>query len=204
MSGSLRARVEVHIGHCYDCSSALDLLKGLEQDLTQGIREPVADKFGFVSHLGNLIRNPVFAYALLILSIYPALSWITSNPSREPNAASTTLPERTFRLSPQLRSVAGPVRVLRSDRTAAVLLQIPFYALMDEKNYSVALDDADGKSAHDLRSSITIGADGMILVLLDTSPLADGEYVLTLVEADKSRVGSATTTNYLFDLQTGQ
>jgi hypothetical protein len=205
LDAAVRAKIELHVGRCLDCSAALSLLYGLEQDLTPAhsdLRLAGPAKKGFIDALTQWLRKPVLAYALLALTLYPAIRWIISKGNDRPLSVLEEVPDRSVRLSPQLRQVTDIVSVSRKAGHAFVALEIPFYALADSKTYTVAVTDTVGGVIANARGSVTLGSPGVINVLLDTGPLVDGVYELTLVERSQANISDTSVTTYPFRLAT--
>jgi hypothetical protein len=204
---STRQTIELHLKSSPEQAFNLEFLRECESGLRRlvapaDVRHQPA-RTGLGEWLSSLIRKPALAYLLLLLTLYPATRWVIDQVTQDVGKTPTLVTERPTVLRETTRSSENPVVVPRSAPEALVALDLPYYHVADHYIYHVSVTPEEGKTPVKARSYLNFADAGHIRVLLNTSPLHDGVYILTVQERDPAEKIVVNVAYYSFELVTG-
>jgi len=197
--------IESHLDDCDMCAYELDFLRSMEQDLSRSVESHVhkAFKLEDISRaLMWLVRKPVFAYFMLLLTLYPTYRWI-EEPSggRYPEDHHLFQVER-FIVGEASRGVNEIPDVVRTSENPLVMLLIPFYHLTEKYSYEFSVSAVDETESIDANLVPDFQKDAIILILLDTRKLTDGNYTLEVTETGIEDSTDFSAKFFSFNLRT--
>lgn len=196
--------VEDHLKICSDCSANLDFLVALEADLKSSVSEERAGANvleQFLEKLRSFLWRPAIAYLLLLVCLYPALQWLVL-PSNESTTPSSQAQLPAFDLKDQTRA-GGGVTLIKHHRDEVLLaLNIPYHHLYGERWYGFLVTDPDATRSFDVKPACDFSQKGVVRLLIDSSPLTDGNYVLTVLEVDRTTPRDTTRQTFQFEIKT--
>jgi len=193
-----------HLDRCDTCAREFDFVSGMDEELSAaaaqegGRREAV----GLSERLWRIVAAPAFAWLLLLLAVYPAVSWLNSYRRQSREEATTRVTGPVHTLLEARRGAASRVVVNRSGRDALVRLAIPFYAVLDEMTYQFSLTRLPDAVPADVEMISNFETEGMVLLLLNTQSLDDADYVLSVREIGRADGQPKSGRTYQFRLVT--
>ena len=202
----LKARIARRLETCSVCSYDLQFLRELEEELRHSVsRRPGSRLSGFLGEAGSflwaLVQKPAFAYALALIVIIPSVYLIT-RPAGQPLHKVAPFEIKSFELSEQMRSGGSIPEIYRQGETAYIGLTLPFYHLSAENEYQFAIKNLAQSSTQPTDIYADFSTPRKIKLVVNTTPLIDGIYALTLSEISKSNRSDTSRVSYQFRIVT--
>lgn len=201
LDDSIISEIDAHLTSCKKCTRELDFLRGLEADLL-AINRSEKQSTNLVSVMLSetwaALRRPAFAYALILLMLYPTIDWLRN----DTNTSSEQIAEKVFFLTEQTRSEGDIPLVNRGVEESIIRLRVPFFHMTEEKQYEFLFTNLNADSSFGVELITNLDDKGSIQLLVNLRSLVDGSYLLNVVEIDRIDDGNRSRTSYPFRLET--
>jgi hypothetical protein len=205
LADNIQDGVKAHLKECDECSYNLDFLVSLETELERSVARKVKTPSlvkAIQEFLAALVRKPAFAYFLLLLTLYPAGKWFQMSTDDEFTDAKWQVPQEVQRLSEGVRSAGKIPIVSRTYDSGLVRILVPVDHYIEGFSYSFQLQDKHDFKILQMEQISDFSEQNSIDLIINTTELADGEYILNIHEIDRADPTDTTTYPYLFRLQT--
>jgi hypothetical protein len=190
-----------HLDACELCRREYQFLIDLDAELeAAALADPARASRRFAWRA--FAARPVVAWAMVALFAYPALSWLVERvrPAAEQSYAQILGP--VHRLYESRRGTDKRVEIARAADQLYLRLAVPMYALPDEMDYRFEFMRTKDKPPAQPQVIANFDTQGQIDLLVDASVLADGEYILSVLETERGTGAERAAKSYAFTLTT--
>ncbi len=199
-------RIENHLAICANCKNEVDILKKVNLSLTtskaESFWQQLVDRVE--QFIFKPVIKPVFAYALVLLLIYPA--WLGIMKISE-GTTSTTEPvniNKHFVLEPfEQRAGTGSPNIILLEKTTELFtfsFNIPVIDNTDY-NYKAIIVDDNNKTVWKAKDIKQIDAYGSILLVCNKRYFHEGTYTLFVNEKNKDELEAENEYKFVFKVQ---
>ena len=197
--------VEEHLKDCEKCAYDLQFLVNLGVDLEQSVMASIS-RLSLLADVLNwfsiIVRKPVFGYILLLITLYPAIMWVSEHHTDEDLFNIVSLRADAFRLTEITRFSSDLPTIIRDKETSFIAFEIPFYHYLEEYRYDFHVSTMDETSSFDADVMSWYDRDESILFTVNVLGLPDGHLMIRADEIVRENQTIHTSRFFPFVLQT--
>lgn len=200
LEAGTRQAIEAHLGHCSECAFDMEFLKDLEQILPAAISERVPRRAPR-RFLPQWLSRPVPVFSLVaVLAGVLLVVYFQINPRTHRGAEESEAQIHVLR--PLTRGQEMAATITLKDPSETVYVAIPRRAGGNGTDYQFRVWDESESTEFDVVLDSDRSQSDRIVLRLNTSPLADGRYLVILTERALSAPTDSTVRRFPFELRT--